>query len=314
MQKKLLRIFKIGIILISYICLEKEKNMFASVLGAHEFHLDDPIMYVLYGIVLAFIIALCLYYMLSAIKRAKELGIDKAKVKKVISTSASFSVLPGLGIALGVVILAGTLGIAFPAIRLSVVGSLQYETQMADGTATAIAGSMNALIDKGMTAQDFATIAMIMTIAICSGGVETLIFYRRLQPKIGKLLTKTASTGKKGGINIGDLVFQAMFIGMVIGYLAMSIGTLTKAVQFVDSYYNFIAVLVAMGVMYLCEILINKAGWKWLDSFATPVSMLVAMIVVGVISYCAHKYGWALSPKATETAQAATQAAIGLIA
>lgn len=84
--------------------------------------------------------------------------------------------------------------------------------------------------------------------------------------------------------------------------------------QFVDSYYNFIAVLVAMGVMYLCEILINKAGWKWLDSFATPVSMLVAMIVVGVISYCAHKYGWALSPKATETAQAATQAAIGLIA
>lgn len=185
---------------------------------------------------------------------------------------------------------------------------------MADGTATAIAGSMNALIDKGMTAEDFATIAMIMTIAICSGGVETLIFYRRLQPKIGKLLTKTASTGKKGGINIGDLVFQAMFIGMVIGYLAMSIGTLTKAVQFVDSYYNFIAVLVAMGVMYLCEILINKAGWKWLDSFATPVSMLVAMIVVGVISYCAHKYGWALSPKATETAQAATQAAIGLIA
>lgn len=145
--------------------------MFAFCLGAHEFHLDDPIMYVLYGIVLAFIIALCLYYMLSAIKRAKELGIDKAKIKKVISTSASFSVLPGLGIALGVVILAGTLGIAFPAIRLSVVGSLQYETQMADGTATAIAGSMNALIDKGMTAEDFATIAMIMTIAICSGGV-----------------------------------------------------------------------------------------------------------------------------------------------
>lgn len=208
-KKKLLRIFKIGIILISYICLEKEKNMFASVLGAHEFHLDDPIMYALYGIVLAFIIALCLYYMLSAIKRAKELGIDKAKIKKVISTSATFSVLPGLGIALGVVTLVGTLGVAFPAIRLSVVGSLQYETQMADGTATAIAGSMAELMKKGMTAQDFATIAMIMTMAICTGGIETLLFYRLYQPKIGKLMTKTASAGgKSGGINIGDLVFR----------------------------------------------------------------------------------------------------------
>lgn len=310
-KKKLLRIFKIGIILISYICLEKEKNMFASVLGAHEFHLDDPIMYALYGIVLAFIIALCLYYMLSAIKRAKELGIEKAKIKKVISTSATFSVLPGLGIALGVVTLVGTLGVAFPAIRLSVVGSLQYETQMADGTATAIAGSMAELMKKGMTAQDFATIAMIMTMAICTGGIETLLFYRLYQPKIGKLMTKTASAGgKNGGINIGDLVFQAMFIGMVIGYLAMSIGTLTKAVTFIDSYYNFIAVLVAMGVMYLCELLINKAGWKWLDSFSTPISMLIAMIVVGIISFCASKYGWALSTDVKDAAEAA----IGLLA
>ena len=124
-------------------------------------------------------------------------------------------------------------------------------------------------------------------------------------------MTKTASAGgKSGGINIGDLVFQAMFIGMVIGYLAMSIGTLTKAVAFIDSYYNFIAVLVAMGVMYLCELLINKAGWKWLDSFSTPISMLIAMIVVGIISFCASKYGWALSTDVKDAAEAA----IGLLA
>lgn len=217
--------------------------------------------------------------------------------------------LPGLGIALGVVTLVGTLGVAFPAIRLSVVGALQYETQMADGTATAIAGSMSALMAQGMTARDFATIAMIMTIAICTGGIEVLFFYRMYQPKIGKLMTKSASSGTKKSVNIGDLVFQVVFIGMVIGYLAMSIGTITKAVAFVDSYYYFIAVIVAMGVMYVCELLINKAGWKWLDSFSTPVSMLIAMIVVGILSFCAHKYGWALS-----TTSDATQAVASLIA
>ena len=280
--------------------------MFANTLGAREFSLRDPMVFIMYGIVLAFIVALSLYYMISAFKRAKQLGIESSKIKKVITTSATFSILPGLGIALGVVTLIGTLGIAFPAIRLTVVGSLQYETQMANGVAEGLYGSMRAMIAHGISAQDFATMAMIMTIAICSGGVEVLFFYRLYQPKIGKLMAKTSGGGKKGGVNIGDLVFQVSFIGMVIGYLAMSLETLAKNVTFVDGYYNFIAVLVAMGCMYVCDVLINKANWKWLDSFSTPLSMLIAMFVVGIISFCANKYGWALSTdlsKATEAAK-----------
>lgn len=280
-------------------------------LGARAFSKDDPIIYILYAIVLAFVLALSLYYMLSAMKQAKKLGIASEKIKKVITTSATFSILPGLGIALGVVTLVGSLGVAFPAIRLSVVGSLQYETQMADAVATAIAGSMDALIKQGITAQDFATIAMIMTIAICSGGIEVLFFYRLYQPKIGKLLAKNTSGGaKKSNINIGDLVFQVCFIGMVIGYLAMSIETMSHKIAFIDGYYNFIAVLVAMACMFVCDKLIDKANWKWLDSFSTPLSMLIAMFVVGIISYCANKYGWTLSTDVAE----ATQNVVGLIA
>lgn len=278
--------------------------MLLSAAWSKEFSLRHPIIYVLYGIVLAFVISLSLYYMLTAIKHAKQLGIESSKIKKVITTSATFSILPGLGIALGVVTLVGTLGVAFPAIRLSVVGSLQYETQMATAVGFGFA-------EKGITpdaATEFATMAMIMTIAICSGGVEVLFFYRLYQPKIGKLMAKTTG-GKKGGVNIGDLIFQVSFIGMVIGYLAMSIETLAKNVTFVDGYYNFIAVLVAMGCMYVCDVLINKANWKWLDSFSTPLSMLFAMFVVGVISYCANKYGWALSTTTAEAAQEAAEAA-----
>lgn len=286
--------------------------MYSSILSAREFSYNDPIIYILYGVVLAFVVALSLYYMLSAMKRAKQLGIESEKIKKVITTSATFSILPGLGIALGVVTLVGTLGVAFPAIRLSVVGSLQYETQMANAVAEALAGSMDALTERGITAQDFATMAMIMTIAICSGGIEVLFFYRLYQPKIGKLMTQNTGGAKKGGVNIGDLVFQVCFIGMVLGYLAMSIETMAHKIAFIDGYYNFIAVLVAMGVMYVCDVLINKANWKWLDSFATPVSMLVAMFVVGVISYCANKYGWAVSTNVKDVADAA-QNAIGLI-
>lgn len=273
--------------------------MFSNSLSAAAFNLDDPIMYVLYAVVLAFVIALSLYYLIISLKKAKKLGMDMVKIKKVVTTSISFSILPAIGIALGVVTLVGSLGVAFPAIRLSVIGSLQYETQMADGTATAIAGSLENLMVMGISGKDMVTMATVMSIAIMTGPVFVLVFYRRLQPKLGSLMSK--STNNLGGgsqINLGELVFQVCFIGMVLGYLAMSISSITSNVAFIDSYYNFIAVVVAMIIMYVCDLLITKAKWTWLDSFATPLSMIIAMIVVAIISYCASRYGWALSADA----------------
>ncbi len=277
--------------------------MFSNPLSAAAFSLDDPIMYVLYAIVLAFVIALSLYYLIISLKKAKKLGMDMVKIKKVITTSISFSILPAIGIALGVVTLVGSLGVAFPAIRLSVIGSLQYETQMAAGAASAITGDrldgLGALMRQGITANDLVTMATVMSIAIMTGPIVVLVFYRRLQPKLGSLMGKTTNNlGGGSQINLGELVFQVCFIGMVLGYLAMSISSITSNVAFIDSYYNFIAVVVAMIIMYVCDLLITKAKWTWLDSFATPLSMIIAMIVVAIISYCASKYGWALSSDA----------------
>lgn len=277
-----------------------------------DFRLDDPIMYVLYGIVLVFIIALAVFYLVTALLRAKKLGMDMAKIKKVITTSVSFTILPAIGIALGIVTLVGSLGVAFPAIRLSVIGSLQYETQMADGAATAIAGSLGNLIGK-MTAKDMVTIATVMTIAIMSGPIMTLVFYRRLQSKARVLLTAAPSGGvKKGGLNLGELVFQVTFIGMTIGYLAMSITSWSGNAKYIDAYYNFIALIIAMALMYGFDLLITKLDWKWLDSFATPLSMIIAMAIVAVISFCASKYGWATIPP--KEAADAIQAAAAFIA
>lgn len=273
--------------------------MLSNVLSA-DFRLDDPIMYVLYAIVLAFIVGLAVFYLVTSLMRAKKLGMDMLKIKKVITSSISFSILPAIGIALGIVTLVGSLGVAFPAIRLSVIGSLQYETQMADGAANAIVGSTNGLetlMLRGMTATDLVTIATVMTVAIMAGPVFVLIFYRRLQPKIGVLLTKTAGGGsKKGGVNIGELLFQVTFIGMTLGYLAMSLTSPSQNGKFIDAYYNFIALIIAMILMYVFDLLITKTKLKWLDSFATPLSMIIAMAVVAVISFCAQKYGWATIP------------------
>ena len=264
---------------------------------------NSPLIYGLYGAVVVFVVAMSLYYIVRSVRRAKALNMDMGKIKKVFTTSAVFSILPAIGIGIGVVTLIGSIGIALPAIRLSVIGSLQYETMMADGAASAIAGSMEEFIGGNITAQDFVTIATVMTIPIVTGPIVVIFFYKKFQPKVQMLSSKTSATSS-GGINIGDLLFQVVFIGMILGYLAMSLTSIASGAGYVDNYYNFLAIIIAALCMYVFDLLINKCGQTWLDSFSTPFSMLIAMAVVAVISYFSYENGWPLKPDPDEVSAA----------
>ena len=277
--------------------------MFYTSLGwFNGFNPDSWVMYLMYALIVVFISAEAIFYLVKSVKKAKKIGMDMTKIKKVIKTSASFSVLPAIGI--GVVTLIGSLGITVPAIRLSVIGALQYETQMADGAAKAITGStdgLTLLIQRGVTAQDYATIVTLMTVAIIAGPILVVLFYKKLQPKLAKLgamkvggavdpdtatknLESDAKKANPNGINLGDLAFQVSFIGMIIGYIAMSIGAIAAMPGRITSYYNFIAVIVAALFMVLSDFLVKKLNWKWLDDFSVAFSMLFAMLIVGIIS------------------------------
>ena len=268
------------------------------------FNPDSWVMYLMYALIVVFISAEAIFYLVKSVKKAKQIGMDMTKIKKVIKTSASFSVLPAIGIGIGVVTLIGSLGITVPAIRLSVIGALQYETQMADGAAKAITGSTDGLTllrQRGVTAQDYATIVTLMTVAIIAGPILVVLFYKKLQPKLAKLgamkvggavdpdtatknLESDAKKANPNGINLGDLAFQVSFIGMIIGYIAMSIGAIAAMPGRITSYYNFIAVIVAALFMVLSDFLVKKLNWKWLDDFSVAFSMLFAMLIVGIIS------------------------------
>ena len=270
---------------------------------------NSLLIYGLYGAVVVFVVAMSLYYIVRSVRRAKALNMDMGKIKKVFTTSAVFSILPAIGIGIGVVTLIGSIGIALPAIRLSVIGSLQYETMMADGAASAIAGSMEQFIGGNITAQDFVTIATVMTIPIVTGPIVVIFFYKKFQPKVQMLSSKTSATSS-GGINIGDLLFQVVFIGMILGYLAMSLTSIASGAGYVDNYYNFLAIVIAALCMYVFDLLINKCGQTWLDSFSTPFSMLIAMAVVAVISYFSYENGWPLKPDPDEVSAAVNALAV----
>ena len=290
-------------------------------------NLNSWVMYLLYGAIVAFITFESVFYLVRSVLRAKKLNMDMGKIKKVITSSISFSILPAIGIGIGVVTLVGALGIAFPAIRLSVIGSLQYEAQMAGGAADAITGTENGLTtimnSGGISGDQFLTIAVILTVGIIWGPLFVSTVFKKLQPKLSKLASLNLGSevemldeGKKN--NMGDLIFSIVFIGLILGYFSMAISTVfgktevngetISNMKTIYGYYNLIAIVVAAIIMAFFEFLMKNPKMKFLADLSVPVAMLVAMFVVGVISFYAQKNGW--DPTLAQTSARIVQAVI----
>ena len=124
-----------------------------------EFQVNSPILFVLVGAIIALVVAQSVFFLARAVKRAKELGIAKDTVKKTITSAAVFTIAPAVAVLVGVVALSKSLGVALPWLRLSVIGSITYET-VAAGNALEAAGS-----SPGTTVTDpaiFITIAFFI--------------------------------------------------------------------------------------------------------------------------------------------------------
>ncbi len=139
--------------------------------------LNSSPLYLICGGIIAFVALVCVVFMVRAYRAGKALGMDTAKMKRVIVSSATFSVLPSIGILLGVIALSGSLGIPWPWLRLSVIGALHYETQVAQAAAEQV--GMSSLSASEMTASGFATIALLMSVCIIWGMVLSVFFNKK---------------------------------------------------------------------------------------------------------------------------------------
>ena len=70
-----------------------------------EFSVNSPILFVMVGVVIAFVLAQSVYFLARAIKRAKELGIAKETISKTMSSSAIFTIAPAIAVLVGVITL-----------------------------------------------------------------------------------------------------------------------------------------------------------------------------------------------------------------
>ena len=130
--------------------------------------------YLIVAAVLVFVMTMCVIFLVKSYKAGIALGMDPKDLKKVMTSSATFTLLPSISILLGVVALSGTLGVPFSWLRLSVIGSLQYELNVAEIAASSI--GLSGLKAGELSKSVFSTIGLVMTVGILTGLFLSIFF------------------------------------------------------------------------------------------------------------------------------------------
>ena len=232
-----------------------------------KFSANHWLLFLMVGIIIAVVLGQSVYFLLRTLKRARELGIAEGTLKKTISSSAVFTIAPAVSILVGVAVLARSLGLPLPWLRLSVIGSLSYETIAAESAL----GADN--IEKVATVSDpavYTAVLWVMTLGIAIGLILVPFVTKKIQGGMNKIGMKD----KKWG----EIFNNAMFLGMISAFLGYVFCDVKPA--FSGNTAGLVPVLVmavSALMMLICGLLAKKCKIRWITDYALPLSLVAGM-------------------------------------
>ena len=232
-----------------------------------EFSINSPVLFVIVGIVILAVLGQSVFFLVRAWRRANQLGMDKTVLKKTVTTAAIFTIAPAVAILVGVVSLSKSLGLAIPWLRLSVVGSLSYETVAAGTALEALGLGLDAPITDPSA---FVTVLWVMTVGILAGVILTPALAKKIQGGMGRL----ERMDKKWA----EVFNNALFLGMIsafLGYVFCDVAGVVKG-----DFSGLIPVCVmavSAVVMAVCGLASQKLKVRWLTDYALPISLVLGM-------------------------------------
>lgn len=235
-----------------------------------DFNPNSSFIFIVAGIVILFVLAQSIFFLVKSIRRAKQINMNMKTVAKTIGSTAIFTLAPAFSILLGVVTLSGFLGLPLPWIRLSVIGAITYELPAATSTANALGVSLSQMVSDPKV---YTAIAWVMTLGILPSIVLTPILIKKVQKGIVKIQSKDSKWG--------DIFMTSLFMGMISAFSGMVFSHVTEGIKGLLP----VAVLVVSAlVMAICGLLVKKAKISWLENYAMPFSMLISMAFAALIA------------------------------
>ena len=226
---------------------------------------NNTFMYCLVAVVVVFVIAMSVRFIVLAWRRAKKLGISTQVLRRTAISAAVFTIVPAISILLGVIALSKALGFPLPWLRLSVIGALTYETPAAASAAQAVGMDLSQLITDPKV---FAAIAWVMTLGIVPGTILVPAFGKKIENGIMRIRSKDEKWG--------SIFMSALFLGMISAFLGMVFGTIRDGLV---GWIPFFVMVVSALLMCVCAVFVKVLKWSWMEQYALPLSMLGGMFL-----------------------------------
>jgi hypothetical protein len=235
-----------------------------------KFNPNSSFLYTVAAVVIVFVIAQSLFFLIRAYQRAKVIGMDMSQVRKTILSTSIFTIAPAFSILLGVITLSKFIGLPLPWIRLSVIGAITYELPAATTTANALHISLS---DTIADPKAYTAIAWVMTLGIMPSLVLVPILLRRIQRGLLKIKNKDSKWG--------DIFITALFLGMISAFLGMVFANVRSGLV---GWIPIFVLLFSALLMGICGVLVKAFKMNWLYNYALPISMLGAMAFAAIIT------------------------------
>lgn len=220
---------------------------------------NGKLLYILVIIGIVYIIAQSGLFLKISLKRANEIGISKKTIANVIKSSAVFTIAPSIAIVLGLAALAPSLGIPWPWLRLSVIGSVSYELMAADMASGAL--GFNSLSEAASSGPNSLGVIMLaMSTGIAGGMIMDILFIKKVNTTVVKFKEKS---GEFGVIALSVLFFAvlAVFIAPVFG----------EGTVYLLTFFSSMFIALIQGI------LIKKFNIIWLKNFVLSFSLIFGM-------------------------------------
>lgn len=223
--------------------------------------IQSPLLLTLVSIGLIYILGFSLVYLKKAYSRCLEMGITKEELKKVIKSSVVFSIVPSLSIVVGLFALISVLGVVWSWWRLSVIGSLSYESLISSSVSTALGFSSNAEMLANATGREFGVVMILMSIGMLSGFFILIPFGKKLSMSVNK--TENSITWKYVLSGTFMLCLFAVYVPVLL------FGDTIQAAVMLTG------LVIAVGLGILAK---KSPKLRWLGDFIMAFSMIGGMI------------------------------------
>ncbi len=236
-------------------------------------------MWIACGIPVIVVIVQALLFSRGALKAGKEIGLSQTQMNRAMRGSAITSIGPSIVVLSGMLSLLVTVGGPIGWMRLSMIGSVMFES-IAAGLGTSAVGVTLGTDPMTMEALGMA----VWTMIICSVG--WLIFATFSANRMDGIERRVSKGNTAMLTTIASCAVIGVFSAMCAQHLSKPIYSLVQRVdagEMLSANKNALACILGAAIMAVLTYIANKRDMEWLKEWSLTITILGAMIITAVI-------------------------------